>query len=113
MEKATKNICEIKKHVQCSQILAKMDANDKLCLKRNDFQESIKTSFGELRGDKDFADVTLACEDGELEGHKEFGIGCSLLLSRMCNRVGGWGCAIYAISNMQYAKMQYVICAIC
>ena len=92
MEKATKNICEIKKHVQCSQILAKMDANDKLCLKRNDFQESIKTSFGELRGDKDFADVTLACEDGELEGHKEFGIGCSLLLSRMCNmlnRVGG------------------------
>ena len=48
----------------------KMNADDTFCLKWNDFQENIKTSFAELRGDKDLVDVTLACEDGQLEAHK-------------------------------------------
>ena len=47
-----------------------MNTDDKFCLKWNDFQENIKTSFAELRGDKDLVDVTLACEDGQLEAHK-------------------------------------------
>ena len=47
-----------------------MNADDTFCLKWNDFQENIKTSFTELRGDKDLVDVTLACEDGQLEAHK-------------------------------------------
>ena len=37
----------------------------------NDFQENIKSAFGNLREDNDFADVTLACEDGQqVEAHK-------------------------------------------
>ena len=48
-----------------------MNASEKLCLKWNDFQENISSSFGELGSDKDFTDVTLACEDGiQLESHK-------------------------------------------
>ena len=47
-----------------------MNADDTFCLKWNDFQENIKTSFVELRGDKDLVGVTLACEDGQLEAHK-------------------------------------------
>ena len=44
---------------------------EKLCLKWNAFQENINTSFGILRSDKDFSDVTLACEDGQqIEAHK-------------------------------------------
>ena len=44
---------------------------EKLCLKWNDFQETVNTAFGSLRGDTEFADVTLACEDGQqLEAHK-------------------------------------------
>ena len=44
---------------------------DKLCLKWNDFQENISTSFGKLRQDGNFSDVTLVCEDGEQIGsHK-------------------------------------------
>ena len=34
------------------------------------FPKNIKTSFAELRGDKDLIDVTLACEDGQLQAHK-------------------------------------------
>ena len=48
-----------------------MNVSEKLCLKWNDFQENISSSFGKLRRDKDFTDVTLACEDGtQLEAHK-------------------------------------------
>ena len=45
--------------------------SEKLCLQWNDFQDSVKSAFGNLREDKDFADVTLACEDGQqVEAHK-------------------------------------------
>ena len=44
---------------------------DKLCLKWNDFQENISTSFGRLRQGGNFSDVTLVCEDGEqIDSHK-------------------------------------------
>ena len=43
----------------------------KLCLKWNDFQENAISAFGTLREDREFADVTLACEDGkQVEAHK-------------------------------------------
>ena len=45
--------------------------SEKLCLKWNDFQENVNTAFGNLRKDTEFADVTLASEDGEqIEAHK-------------------------------------------
>merc|ERR1719319_1874807 len=44
---------------------------DKLCLRWADFQENTVSAFGELRGDKEFTDITLACEDGQqVEAHK-------------------------------------------
>ena len=45
--------------------------SDKLCLKWNNFQENVNTAFANLRGNHDFSDVTLACEDGQqFEAHK-------------------------------------------
>ena len=45
--------------------------SNKVCLQWNDFHENIKTVFENLREDKDFSDVTLACEDGQqFETHK-------------------------------------------
>ena len=45
--------------------------SEKLCLQWNDFQENVKSAFRNLREDKDFADVTLACEDDQqVEAHK-------------------------------------------
>ena len=45
--------------------------DEKLCLQWNDFRDNIGSAFRELRGDKDFTDVTLVCEDGEqVEAHK-------------------------------------------
>ena len=37
----------------------------------NYFKESVNSAFGKLREDKDYTDVTLACEDGQqMEAHK-------------------------------------------
>ena len=48
-----------------------MVASEKLCLQWNDFQKNITSSFRELREDREFTDVTLACEDGsQIEAHK-------------------------------------------
>ena len=45
--------------------LCSIKMSEKLCLQWNDFQDNIKRAFGNLRGDNDFADVTLACEDDQ------------------------------------------------
>ena len=47
-----------------------MMMEEKLCLKWNDFQGNVISSFAELRDDRDFTDVTLACEDVMFEAHK-------------------------------------------
>ena len=39
--------------------------DEKLCLQWNDFGENVSSAFGDLREDKEFTDVTLACEDGQ------------------------------------------------
>ena len=40
-------------------------------MKWNDFEENASASFHNLREDNEFADVTLACEDGQqIEAHK-------------------------------------------
>merc|ERR1712204_48585 len=45
--------------------------DEKLCLKCNEFQENAISAFRTLREDREFADVTLACEDGQqVEAHK-------------------------------------------
>ena len=45
--------------------------SEKICLQWNDFHDNIKIAFANLREGKDFADVTLACEDGQqVEAHK-------------------------------------------
>ena len=45
--------------------------SERLCLQWNDFKENAVNTFGSLREDKDFTDVTLACEDGkQMEVHK-------------------------------------------
>ena len=45
--------------------------SEKLCLQWNEFRKNVKSAFGRLRNDKEFTDVTLACEDGhQMEAHK-------------------------------------------
>ena len=45
--------------------------SEKFCLNWNDFQKNVSSSFQEMRGDLDLADVILACEDKkQFQAHK-------------------------------------------
>jgi len=54
-----------------------MAAQEKFCLRWNDFETNISVAFRELREDKDFFDVTLACEDDQIQAHKVILSACS------------------------------------
>jgi hypothetical protein len=47
-----------------------MGSTEKFCLRWNDFETNVSVAFRELREDKDFFDVTLACDDSQIEAHK-------------------------------------------
>ena len=57
--------------------------DEKLCLKWNDFQGLVQVSFGELRTDTDFTDVTLACEDQSIKAHKVVLSACSPFFKKL------------------------------
>ena len=50
--------------------MAGVQGNDKFCLKWNDFESNVSTAFQQLREERDFFDVTLACDGNQLEAHK-------------------------------------------
>jgi hypothetical protein len=52
-------------------------SSEKFCLRWNDFESNISSAFRELREDKDFFDVTLACDDEQLQAHKVILSACS------------------------------------
>ena len=62
-------------------------AGEKFCLKWNEFEVNIGVAFRELREDKDFFDVTLACSDGEqLQAHKVILSACSPFFRNVLRR---------------------------
>merc|ERR1712168_644586 len=59
-------------------ITTRMGSNEKFCLRWNDFESNISTAFKEIREEKDFFDVTLACEDeDQISAHKVILSACS------------------------------------
>jgi len=54
-----------------------MSSSEKFCLRWNDFESNISGAFRELREDKDFFDVTLACDDDQMQAHKVILSACS------------------------------------
>ena len=52
-------------------VLYKMHPTNKFCVQWDDYEQNVKSSFKELREDREFADLTLVCQDGrEFEVHK-------------------------------------------
>jgi hypothetical protein len=63
---------------------AGMGSSEKFCLKWNDFQTNISTSFQDLRKDQDFSDVTLTCDgDIRIKAHRVILAGSSKFFSRV------------------------------
>ena len=62
-------------------------SSEKLCVNWNDFQQSIASSYHDLRKDSDFCDVTLVCEDDQqIEAHRIILAACSPFFSTILKR---------------------------
>jgi len=60
--------------------------SEKFCLRWNDFESNISDAFRELREEKDFFDVTLACDDSQIEAHKVIISACSPFFRNVLRR---------------------------
>ena len=60
--------------------------SEKFCLSWNDFESNISLSFRELREEKDFFDVTLACDDNQIQTHKVIISACSPFFRNVLRR---------------------------
>ena len=60
-----------------------MNSAEKFCLKWDDFLDNVKSSFMELRNETDFTDVTLVCEEQQIEAHKVVLSSTSSFFSKM------------------------------
>eukprot|EP00092_Neocalanus_flemingeri_P012017 GFUD01012954.1.p1 GENE.GFUD01012954.1~~GFUD01012954.1.p1 ORF type:complete len:406 (-),score=106.77 GFUD01012954.1:124-1341(-) len=63
-----------------------MEGSEKFCLRWNDFESNISDAFKELREEKDFFDVTLACDDSQIEAHKVILSACSPFFRNILRR---------------------------
>jgi len=63
-----------------------MGSSEKFCLRWNDFETNISVAFRELREEKDFFDVTLACDDSQIQAHKVILSACSPFFRNVLRR---------------------------
>jgi len=63
-----------------------MGSTEKFCLRWNDFESNISLAFRELREEKDFFDVTLACDDSQVQAHKVILSACSPFFRNVLRR---------------------------
>merc|ERR1712183_863419 len=61
-------------------------SSEKFCLRWNDFETNISVAFRELREEKDFFDVTLACDDSQIQAHKVILSACSPFFRNVLRR---------------------------
>ena len=61
-------------------------SSEKFCLRWNDFERNISAAFKDIREDREFFDVTIACEDEQLQAHKVILSACSPFFKKILRR---------------------------
>jgi len=82
--------------------------NEKFCLRWNDFETNISVAFRELRDDKDFFDVTLACDDEQIQSHKMILSACSPFFRNILRRNPHKHPLLY-LKGVKYSDLQSVL----
>lgn len=83
-------------------------SSEKFCLKWNDFEANISGAFRELRDDKDFFDVTLACDDDQINAHKVILSACSPFFKNILRRNPHQHPLLY-MKGVSYSNLQSVL----
>jgi len=82
--------------------------SEKFCLRWNDFETNISSAFRELRDDKDFFDVTLACDDEQIQAHKVILSACSPFFRNILRRNPHQHPLLY-LKGVKYTDLQSVL----
>jgi len=85
-----------------------MMGTEKFCLRWNDFETNISSAFKELRDDKDFFDVTLSCDDEQIQAHKVILSACSPFFRNVLRRNPHPHPLLY-LKSVRYADIQAVL----
>jgi len=85
-----------------------MTSSEKFCLRWNDFESNISVAFRELREEKDFFDITLACEDSQVQAHKVILSACSPFFRNILRRNPHQHPLLY-LKNVQYKDILSVL----
>jgi len=83
-------------------------SSEKFCLRWNDFETNISTAFRELRDDKDFFDVTLACDDDQIQAHKVILSACSPFFRNILRRNPHQNPLLY-LKGVKFTDLQSVL----
>jgi len=83
-------------------------STEKFCLRWNDFESNISVAFRELRDDKDFFDVTLACDDEQISAHKVILSACSPFFRNILRRNPHQHPLLY-LKGVKYTDLQSVL----
>ena len=81
---------------------------EKFCLKWNDFESNISSAFKDIRDEKDFFDVTLACDDDQLQAHKVILSACSPFFRNVLKRNPHQHPLLY-LKGVKYTDLQSVL----
>jgi len=82
--------------------------SEKFCLRWNEFESNISLAFRELRDDKDFFDVTLACEDEQIQAHKVILSACSPFFRNILRR-NAHPAPLLFLKGVKYTDLQSVL----
>jgi len=82
--------------------------SEKFCLRWNDFESNISSSFSELREDKDFFDVTLSCDDEQIQAHKLIISACSPFFRNVLRRNPHQNPLIY-LKGVRFTDLQAIL----
>jgi len=88
------------------------NSSEKFCLRWNDFERNISSAFRDIRDEKEFFDVVIACEDEQLQAHKVILSACSPFFRSVLRRnqpANQQGSLVLYLKGVTYRDMESVL----
>ena len=83
-------------------------SSEKFCIQWNNFEKDFSSAFRSIREDKDFFDITIVCEDEQIEAHKVILSACSPFFKNMLRRNQHQHPLLY-MKGVSYRDMEAVL----
>ena len=83
-------------------------SGENFCIQWNKFEADLSSAFKSIRKDKDFFDITLVCEDEQIEAHKLILSACSPFFKTMLRRNQHHHPLLY-LKGVSYRDMEAVL----